>query len=279
MPDGIRASTVKYDATLLRRANEASRFVDRYCRRRFYPELATRYFDGNGAEKLRIDDLLSLTSLQISEDNGASYATLTVDVDFRLTWWGDANDPRSYTRLDIDPRGSKGAWPEGPRSVKVVGIWGYADDRNLAWEDSLIDLATTYSSGGTQIQIADVTVKDVWGLEAAIHVGRLLRIQSEYFEVTGITDNTGPPDFAAVLGARNGTVAAGHTSPQDIFLWRPPDPIKEIVTIMGIRSMERGFQGFGDARANPDVGQMFWMKALDPEALAKLNYYRRVNVG
>jgi len=43
--------------------------------------------------------------------------------------------------------------------------------------------------------------------------------------------------------------------------------------IQCLRQMERGFQGYQDARSTPDVGQMFWFKSLDPEARAKLEHY------
>jgi hypothetical protein len=35
--------------------------------------------------------------------------------------------------------------------------------------------------------------------------------------------------------------------------------------------MQRGFQGFGDARAQPEVGQLFFIKRLDPQAQEMLD--------
>ena len=49
--------------------------------------------------------------------------------------------------------------------------------------------------------------------------------------------------------------------------------------IQAVRQMERGFQGFGDARATPEIGQLFFIKAMDPEAASLLVPYRKIAVG
>ncbi len=59
---------------------------------------------------------------------------------------------------------------------------------------------------------------------------------------------------------------------------KPPEPVKAAAVIQVLRHVERGFQGFGDARANPDVGQMFFFKQIDPEAAAKLAPYRMMEI-
>jgi len=62
-------------------------------------------------------------------------------------------------------------------------------------------------------------------------------------------------------------------------VWRPPEAVRRATVIQAARQMERGFQGFGDARAQPEVGQLFFLKQIDPEAQALLAPYRMVTHG
>jgi hypothetical protein len=276
-PDGIRATTLKYDALLLRLANESSRFIDRHCRQVFYPALATRYFDGKGKTTITIDPLLLLTSVAISEDDGLTYTSLTVDVDFRLTWWGDFNDPRSWTQLVLDPNGLESAWPKGFRSVKVIGVWAYADDRATAWENSTDTVRDNpLAIGATSLTVADADGPDQLGIIPRFQAGQLLRIESEFVYCSAVDTAT---NVLTIARACNGTAAAAHTQGTQIDIWRPPEPVKQATAIQAVRLMERGFQGYGDARANVEMSQMVYLRALDPEARALLEPYRIVRAG
>src|SRR3990167_680984 len=70
-PDAIRAATTKYDDVLTRMAGNASRDIDRWCRRVFYPWSGVRTFNGGGKRTLWIDDVISISQLRYSDDNGA----------------------------------------------------------------------------------------------------------------------------------------------------------------------------------------------------------------
>jgi hypothetical protein len=283
MPDGIRMSTVKYDSLLLRLASQVSRFIDRHCRQLFYPVVATRYFNSKGKMKLTIGPLrspsalLSLTSVEISEDDGLTYIALTVDEDFRLTWWGDFNDPRSWTQLVLDPNGRESAWPDGFRSVKVIGVWAYADDRATAWEDSTDDVGNNpLAAGGTSLTVADADGPDQLGIAPRFQPGQVLRMESEFAYCSAVP---GGANTLTIARAQNGTTAAQHVPGTQIDIWRPPEPVKQAAIIQTVRLMERGFQGYGDARANVEMSQMIYLRAWDPEARAKLEPYRIVRAG
>src|SRR3989304_3299821 len=136
VPDAIRASVTKYDTLLTRLASGVSRWIDNECKRVFYPSLATRYFDGGGRAGLWVPDLLSITSISYSDDDGDTYTAL-VAADYIATVAGDYNSLKSYTKLIISRLSDTlSVWPLGQRSVKIVGVWGYADDRDRVWDDT-----------------------------------------------------------------------------------------------------------------------------------------------
>lgn len=273
VPDGLRATVTKYDAHMLRLLSEASRFVDNYCKRTFFPTLATRYFDGSGEYSQRISDLISVSSLSYSEDDGDTY-TAYASTDYYLSAAGDHNSLKSYDTLEMNVNTST-TWtyfPTGQRSIKVVGVWGYCDNRNDCWEstgDTTED--ATLSSSATTVTVNDVDGLDLYGAAPRFQAGALYRIESEYVEATLTQDTTS--NTLGIIRARNGTTAAAHAQNTAIDVWKPPEPVKQAIAIQTFKQLQRGFQGFGDARAQPELGQLFFLKSLDPEAQTKLSHY------
>lgn len=268
LPGGIRATTTDYDAVLQRAAGEVSRFVDRHCRRVFYPYLATRRFRGHGGCELRIGDLLSLTSVAISFDNGLTYTTLA-STDYFLTCDGDPDTLGSYTHLELDRNGDYSYWPTGQRSVKVTGVWAYADDRAAAWEDSTDEVQNAaLTDSGLSVTVADDDGAGLWGLTPRFQAGQLVRIESEFLEVTAAATNA-----LTVVRGRNGSTAASHAQNTQIDVWRPPEPVKQAVIVHIARGFERALQGYADGRATPDLSAIVWTRSLDPDVLTRLAHY------
>ena len=268
LPGAIRTTTTDYDAALTRLAGEVSRFADNHCHRVFFPTLAARTFRGKGGCALRVDDLLSITSVSISTDYGLNYTALAAD-DYFGTVEGDPNSPKSYTHLELDRNGDYSYWPVGSKAVKVVGVWAYTDDRATCWEDSLDTVENNpLASGGTSVTVNDDDGPDLWGFTPRFQAGQLARCESEIWENTATATNA-----LTVARGRNGTTAAEHAQNTRIDLWRPPEPVKQAVIIQLARGFARALQGFGDARAVPDISQMIWTRALDPDVVTKLAHY------
>lgn len=270
LPDAIRAATVKYDAELLRLAGEVSVFVDNHCHRVFYPRLATRYFRGRGGA-LRVPDLLAITSVSVSNDNGLTYAPLAAS-DYFASVEGDVNSPKSWTQLHLDASGLYSVWPTAQRGVKVVGVWAYADDRDTAWERSLDAVANNPSllAAGVALNVTDADGLDDRGISPRFAAGRLLRIGTEFLENTAADVGT---NVLTVSRGRNGSTAAVHLLAEGIDLWRPPEPVKQAVIVQIVRGFERGLQGFSDGRASPELSQFIWTRALDPDVVSNLANY------
>lgn len=281
MPDGIRTATTKYDSLMRQLCVRVSRYIDRHCKRRFYPLLETRYFDGSATDELWIPDLLGLveaTSIAMSSDNGATYTALAA-TDYILMRADDYNTPWSYNKIAMNQAtGNYSFFYGGQRTIRIEGIWGTHDDRANAWEDTLdeVENAPSIGIGVTALTVNDDDAAGGDGASPRFAVGQLLRMGSEYAEVVNTAYTT---NVVTIARGRNGTTDATHLQNVQIDVWRPPFPVKQAAIIQAVRQIERGFQGFGDARATPEIGQLFYIKALDPEAAALLAPYRPTGVG
>ena len=165
-------------------------------------------------------------------------------------------------------------WTAGERSIKVVGVQGYVDERDQAWEssgDTTEDNPLT--AGATSVTVNDVDALDAYGAPARFAAGQLLRIGSEYVETTLAIDTSA--NTLGLVRGRNGTTAAQHAQNTAIDIWRTPEPIRRACVIQVNRHMERGFQGFGDSRATPETGTVSYARQWDPEALALMASYRQ----
>jgi len=165
----------------------------------------------------------------------------------------------------------------GQRSLKITDIWCHHDDRTNAWEDSLDSVQSNpLALGTTALVVNDADGATGWGYIPRFAVGQLIRMESEYCEIGTVNAGT---NTLTIVRARNGTTDVQHIQDIQIDIWRPPHPVKMAAIIQAVRQMERGFQGFADARATPEIGQLFYIKALDPEAQSLLVPYRKIAVG
>lgn len=112
----------------------ASRAVDDLCSRHFYQDDDTaqiRYYSPDDLAEQDIDDLVTLASLQTDSDGDGTFdQTWVLDSDFVLdpiNAQADPGDLRSYTKLCVHPLGQF-VFPVGyPRSVKLVGKFGWPE--------------------------------------------------------------------------------------------------------------------------------------------------------
>lgn len=278
-PDLIRSTTLKYDDPLYRRCVSMSRAIDRRCKRHFYPRLATRYFAGSGNGVLWIDDLISIVSVAVSTDGGKTYTILDAE-DYEGAVSENFDSPCSYNTLILDQNADRASFPIGRRAVRIMGEWGYTEDREACWEGSAITLTAAISAEATTLTIEDGIARDVYGLGAAVQVGRLIRIGDEMLFVRAVTVNQESADEVTVIRGQNGTEAEAHEEGAELYLWRPPFDISQAAMISVVRDLARAQQGYVDTRGGLEVGgQMLWAGRWDPEAEDKISRYIRTGVG
>ena len=135
MPGSGLASSTDMDATISSMITIASRAIDREVGRWdnfFYPTTddQTRYFDGSGELEQPIDEMVSLTSVSVSESDGrasTSYTDWTEDTDYYVWPYNYASIGKPIQKLIVDnDSGSKGVFYRVRKGVKVSGVFGYA---------------------------------------------------------------------------------------------------------------------------------------------------------
>ncbi len=158
------AETSRSGAQVDRLLQTASLSVELLCHRRFYPEIATRYFPWPD------DPRGSSYRLWLDDNELISLATLTSD-DLAITDY--FLEPQAvgppYNRVELDLTGT-GSFATGQRAITIAGTFGYTDDR-----DTIATLAGTITSSATTLTAST---------SVGIGTGSLLRIGAEYLTVT-----------------------------------------------------------------------------------------------
>jgi hypothetical protein len=128
----LTSSDVKDDDSVLRAILTASRLIDLYCGRRFYPDPddTVRYFTPRNFQTLRLEGdptstgLISVTSVTADRTgNGLYDEAYTEGTEFALTPRNASAAGRPYVSLTL-LQGAQ-VWPVGIESVKVTGKFGW----------------------------------------------------------------------------------------------------------------------------------------------------------
>jgi len=247
------------DANLLRCIERASRQIDDHCRRHFYAVTETRYYSPVSSVCLRVDDLLSVTSLATDEDDDRDYDYTWAATDYDLI--PDNGFPK--WRIETTPLGSY-RFPVARRSVKIVGLFGYGDGYS----------ATPYIATGATVTIANttsttVTVSD----DSLVFAGDTLLAGTEQMYVTQVT--AGATDSVTVVRGVNGTTAAIQAAAAaSRYLY--PQPIVNACTRLAARLFRMqaapfGVEGTGEFGTATVIGSRF-----DSAILQDLAPYRRL---
>lgn len=107
----------------------------------------------------------------------------------------------------------------------ITGVWGYHGDYAHAWAQ--VDaLAAPINDSDTTLTVADVDGVDEYGATPRLSAGNLIRIDSEYLEITATNTST---NVVTVRRGQNGTAAAAHLVSAAVSVWRPEDIIRRAV--------------------------------------------------
>lgn len=114
-----------------------------------------------------------------------------------------------------------------PPQASMSGVWGFNSDYANAWMpvDVLVAPFITTTTQ-TSFKVVDVDGSDLNFITPRISIGNLLKVESEYMEVT----LTNPADqTVTVKRGVNGSSAAAHASGLTVYRWEVEAPVKEAV--------------------------------------------------
>ncbi|WP_225840310.1 hypothetical protein [Streptomyces sp. NK08204] len=166
--------TARSNARIDRALADATEAVHGLLHRRFFPELATRFFDwpprtGMTPWVLRLDDneLISLTSV--------TSGGVTLDPAAYFLRRADNHDEPPYTRVEINlsSNATFGGGNTYQRDIALYGLYGHRNDETQT--GATVEALDTSETG---IDVDAAT-------SASVGVGSLLRIDSERVIVTG----------------------------------------------------------------------------------------------
>lgn len=238
-----------------------SREIDRYCGRHFYAETRTRYFSARRADRVRVDDLLSLTSLATDRDNDRLYSDVWTATDYELEPVNAPleSPPEPYLSIYAAPDGDY-SFPIGVRrGVKVVGSWGYYQ----VLETLTPTLAEVLDTSETGVDVS---------AGSDDHVGYTLLIDSEQMFVTARSTNT-----LTVERGVNGTTAATHASGAAIQRYTYPI-VSEACAQQAILFF-RGYSAPTGELGSGEFSQQLVAGGLHPFVRQSLESFRRLEAG
>jgi len=252
---GITATT--WDTDFLVWMNTSSRFIDGYCKRKFYVQSATRYYDGAG-DKLFVDDLLSVSTLKVDDNADGTYEdSYTASTDYEL--WPYDNYPK--TMALISSRADRGYTNFGGpcrKAVQIVGSFGYGDGQSATpYTDSGVVTAEDLDATETGIDISSTT---------PFGVGQTILIGSEQCYISAITAVDGETSaYLTVTRGVNGTTAATHDTGASIYIYQYPETVVEACITQVCQwyklATQTGYTGLG---GSPEFGAQTVIKGLDP---------------
>lgn len=260
---GLPTADIADDATLLRKLENASRWIDAYCKRPFYVTSQTRYFTAPSSAGLFVPDLLSISTLKTDDDGDRTYETTWTVTDYDLEPF---NKFPKWT-IGVAPNGDY-SFPTGIKAIEIAGLWGYGN----ADPDGNGGSATPYEdSGTTTAEVLDTTETGVDVANGpALSAGQTILVESEQLYVRSISGNT-----VTVTRGCNGTTAATHVTSSAIYIWRYPGTIQEACLIQASRLFRRKDAPFGMV-GSAEMGYSGTIARLDPDVRNLIDDFRRL---
>ncbi len=262
----LEAAQTADDDVLLELLRAASRLIEGYTARRFYPRRQTRTYTLQGAQALLLDDDL-LVLEAVSNGDGRAIPLEAVHA-------LPAN--RVASRLELDrSRAAFFADADPLEAIAVQGIWGFHPLWEEAWAasgDSVQD--APWSATATTLHVADADAPNVHGYGQRFAVGQLLRVGEEYVHVLAV--DTAANALTVARGV-NGTQAAEHAQGTSIAVYSAPADVRSACLRLAswlYRQPDAGFVQVGGGLS----GRLVVPPALPQDVQTILAPYVRVRV-
>ena len=142
--DAEHQNDEKDDAAIESVITAVSRAIDDITWRRFYAATETRYYTAQHSDYLKIDDLLTVTTLKTDHNSDRTYEYTWQTTDYDLMPYNASTDGHPYTWIETTPDGDY--WfPKGAKKgVEIAGSFGFAATTPPAIEEACLLAAHRY---------------------------------------------------------------------------------------------------------------------------------------
>lgn len=131
--DGVTKSSTSSDETILRQLKAISRFIEVRLGSEQRPRVfnqsdasTVRYFDGNGGIHIYVDDLVTLTSLEVDVDASGSWETAVPTASLFLKPYHASEFGKPYTSIELASwQTTIRRFPDRAKAIKAMGTWGW----------------------------------------------------------------------------------------------------------------------------------------------------------
>lgn len=211
---GLTAAQTDDDGLLWRMLEAASRLIERYTGRRFFPERGVRHYTVYDPLVLVLDgDLLALHSLTNGDGTVLAESAMHLHPPGTVVSSIVLDHTQAVFFHDGDP----------VDAIALDGTWGYHLDWAAAWDacgDSVQD--DPLSAEATVVNVIDADAPDLFGYGQRFSAGQLLRIEDEYLLVEAVDVET---NVLTVARGVFGTAATSHVQATAVSIYQPPDDI------------------------------------------------------
>lgn len=268
------------DDLLMELIFEATQIVSDYCGQSFEEQIATYGFNGeigsaNATLELQERPLISIVTLTNGDGTNvaaSAYDLLPIGIVY----------PKKRIRMKVGNRWTSpiqsppcgwGALPDqayAEDAIQVNGIWAFNRRGTLAWSDTGLTLNGNISASAAQLTLSGAP-------NFKFDVGAMLRIDSEYFQVTGpIASSSEANGFTAttldIQSAYNGSTAAAHTTGTKVYVYQVEPTIRRATAIAAAWLYDGRLNSSGPDMSAPGLGQMNISMRLSPRAAQLLGF-------
>jgi len=102
-----------------------TKFIENYTEKDFEAGVAeSRYYDGDGTDTLLIDDVTSVSQVDIIDAQAVDDVEYTLDQ--TDDYWLYPLNKTTFDRIKLNSTGSRGIFPIGHHRVKVTGVFAFS---------------------------------------------------------------------------------------------------------------------------------------------------------
>lgn len=129
------AANTASDTQLEQLIETSSRWIEKYCGRRFYGAPETRYYTADDDFEIVVDDLTSVSVLKTDDNADGVFETTWPSTSYLLKYgdnYNAAEDGKPYTQIEAALNGNRAFPTAVRRGVLVAGTFGYASGTTAA---------------------------------------------------------------------------------------------------------------------------------------------------